>query len=145
MMTHHILILPLNKTKKPHACKWLGTEAGPLALDALRTGNWVVVLKNLEIFQLVSGECNFLKKYWGFIIVVIITWPSEKPSQKKTLIKISSMVSQFSTNKRTISVFCCYLFAVFNDCWPTTPSFSSNSYTKLWYKYQTITLIPAYP
>ena len=61
------------------------------------------------------------------------------------LCKISSMMSQFSTNKRTISVFCCYLFAVFNNCWSTTPSFSSNSYTKLWYKYQTITLNPAYP
>ena len=66
------------------------------------------------------------------LIVVIITWPSEKPSKKKTLtsqlsgplirsnwlnlFKISSMMSQFSTNKRTISVFCCYLFAVFNNC-----------------------------
>ena len=66
------------------------------------------------------------------IIVVIITWPSEKPSQKKNsditviwasywfkwanLFKISSMVSQFSTNERTSSVLCCFLFAVFNNC-----------------------------
>ena len=51
------------------------------------------------------------------IIVVIITWPTEKPSQKNNyditvfrvtdwlkwlnLFKISSLMSQFSTNKRT--------------------------------------------
>ena len=59
-------------------------------------------------------------------------WTSEKPSQKNKsditviwvsdwfkwidLFKISSLMSQFSTNKRTLSVFCCFLFAVFNNC-----------------------------
>ena len=80
-------------------------------------------------------------------IVVIITWPSEKPSQKKKqtlksqlsgplirsnglcLWKISSLLSQFSINQRTFSLFCCFLFAVFNNCWSTAPSFPFNSYT----------------
>ena len=42
-------------------------------------------------------------------------------------------------------MFCCFLFAVFNNCWSTKPSFSFNYYVKQWYKYQTIILIPAYP
>ena len=66
------------------------------------------------------------------IIVVITTWPREKPSEKNNsvsqlsgsvigsnglcLCKISSLISQFSTNQRTLSVFCCFLFAVFNNC-----------------------------
>ena len=59
-------------------------------------------------------------------------WPSEKSSQKNNsditviwvskwfkwanLFKISSLMSQFPTNKRTLSLFCCFLFAVFNNC-----------------------------
>ena len=74
---------------------------------------------------------NWHKHDWPFIIVVIITWTSEKPSQKNNsditviwvsdwfkwvdLFKISSLMSQFSTNKRTLSVFCCFLFAVFSN------------------------------
>ena len=66
------------------------------------------------------------------IIVVIITWPTEKPSKKKnsdiTVFRVSDsfkwlmFMQNFehgvtvSTNKRTMSVFCCYLFAVFNNC-----------------------------
>ena len=74
----------------------------------------------------------------SIIIVVIITKTSEKPSQKiinkknndndnnsyitfiwasdwskwVDLLKISNLMSQFSTNKRTLSVFCYFLFAV---------------------------------
>ena len=67
-----------------------------------------------------------------FIIVVISTWtrqrcqlPNERYTHKSQLLicsnglklfKISSLMSQFSTNKRTLSVFCCFLFAVFNNC-----------------------------
>ena len=59
-------------------------------------------------------------------------WTSEKPSQKNKsditviwvsdwlkwvdLLKISSLMSQFSTDERTLSMFCCFLFAVFNNC-----------------------------
>ena len=68
--------------------------------------------------------------FWVLISVVIISWTSEKPSQKKSditviwvsdwlkwvnLFKISSLESQFSTNRRTLSVFCCFLFAIFNN------------------------------
>ena len=84
----------------------------------------------------------------GFnIIVVIMTWPREKPSEKNNfditviwfsnwfkwanLLKISSLKSQFSTNKRTLSAFCCLLFAVFIKCLYTASSFSFNYYTKL--------------
>ena len=59
------------------------------------------------------------------------------------LFKILSLMSQSSTNKRTFSVFGFFQFAVFNDCWSTTLSFSFNYYTKQWHKYQTITLIPS--
>ena len=31
---------------------------------------------------------------------------------------------------RTLSVFCCFLFAAFNDCWSITSSFSFNYYKK---------------
>ena len=70
------------------------------------------------------------------IIVVIITWPSEKPSQKNNSditviwvsdwfkwvnlmqnlehdVTVSYMVSQLASNERQLSVFCCFLFAVF--------------------------------
>ena len=60
------------------------------------------------------------------------------------LCKISSLMSQFSTNKRTFSVFRCCQFAVFNNCWSTTLRFSFNYYMKQWHKYQTITLIPSF-
>ena len=81
-----------------------------------------------------------------FIIVVIITWPSEKLHKKiitltsqlsepvirsngLCLCKISSLMSQFSTNQRTFSLFRCFLFAVFNNCWSTAPSYPFNSFT----------------
>ena len=84
------------------------------------------------------GQSN-LVFYPFFIIVVIIMRPREKPWEKNNsdnaviwvsnwfkwanLFKISSLMSQFSTNKRTLSMFCCFLFAVFKNCWSTTPSF----------------------
>ena len=78
--------------------------------------------------------CNVVVVFVLFliIIVVIITWPSEKSSEKNNsditviwvcdwfklvdLFKISSLMSQFSTYKRILSVFGCFLFAVFHDC-----------------------------
>ena len=39
------------------------------------------------------------------------------------LCKIPSLMSQFSTNQRTFSLFSCFLSAVFNNCWSTTPNF----------------------
>ena len=73
------------------------------------------------------------------IIVVIITWPREKPSEKKNSditviwvsdwfkwvnfmqnlehdVTVSYMMSQLASNERQVSVFCCLLFAVFNNC-----------------------------
>ena len=96
----------------------------------------------------VGGICKIYSTKWWvdfmvfdyhfFIIVVIITWPREKPWEKITLtshlsgslIGSNGLIysklrawSQFSTNKGTLSVFCCFLFAFFNNCWSTTPSF----------------------
>ena len=145
------------KTRTYYFEACVSLSGGQLSLSALL--DWYI--KHLHLLRANSIKWSSKSekmKHWKrernsipldpIIIVVIITWPSEKPSQKKTLTsqlsgplirsnglclcKISSMVSQFSTNKRTISVFCCYLFAVFNNCWSTTPSFPSNSYTKLW-------------
>ena len=79
-----------------------------------------------------STKKRLFEVLFVLIIVVIITWPSEKLHQKMNLTsqlsgpliisnglclcKISSMMSQFSTNKRTFFVFCCFLLAVFNKC-----------------------------
>ena len=73
------------------------------------------------------------------IIVVIIMWSREKPSEKENsditviwvcdwfkwanLFKISSLMSQFLTNQRALSLFCCFLFAVFNNSRLTAPGF----------------------
>ena len=59
-------------------------------------------------------------------------WTSGKPSQKNKsditvfwvsdwfkwvdLFKILSLMSKFSTNERTLSVFHCFMLAVFNNC-----------------------------
>ena len=87
---------------------------------------------------------NFIKMNYRLIVimVVIFMWTSEKPSQKSNpditviwvsdwfkwvdLFKILGLMSQFSTNKRTLSEFCCFLLAVFNDCSHANSSFSFN-------------------
>ena len=66
---------------------------------------------------------NVMSQYIKLIIVVIITWTGEKfqlqnehyitgirvadSSNGLNLFQISSMMSQFSTNKRTLCVLCC--------------------------------------
>ena len=47
------------------------------------------------------------------------------------LCNILHMMSCFSAIQRSLSLFCCFLFAVFIDCWYTRSSFSFNYYTKL--------------
>ena len=88
------------------------------------------VVKYVEFFNHCDWRMRFV-----IIIIIIITGPSEKLHKKicltsqlseplirsngLCLCKISSMMSQFSTNKRTFFLFCCFLFAVFNNCWST--------------------------
>ena len=74
-------------------------------------------------------------------------WPVEKPSQKNnsdiTVIRVSDSfkwvlfmqnfeqdVTVFN-HSGSLSVFCCFLFAVFNNCWYTAPSFPFNFHKKL--------------
>ena len=100
-----------------------------------------------QITMLVNRTMKQNKVYfWHNPFVVIIMRTSEKSWQKDKsditviwvsdwfkwidLLKISSLMSQFSINKRTLSVFCCFLFAVFNNCWYTTSTFSFNYYSK---------------
>ena len=91
--------------------------------------------KNYETFR-INTYVSIMFRVISFhiIIVVIIMCTSEKHSQNNNsditviwvsdwfkwanLFKISSSMSQFSTNKRTLSVICCFLFAVFNICDP---------------------------
>ena len=87
-----------------------------------------------------SKDAHLLSKiHLVLIIDEINMWTTKKPSQKNNsdiivmrvsdwlkwldLFKISSLMSQFSTNQRTLSVFCCFLFAVLDNCWSTTPTF----------------------
>ena len=81
---------------------------------------------------------NFIKMNYRLIVimVVIFMWTSEKPSQKSNPditviwvsdwlkwvnsmqnlehdVTVSYMMSQLASNKRQLSVFCCFLFAVF--------------------------------
>ena len=87
-----------------------------------------------------SDTCVLCSKFVvPIIIVVIIMWTSEKPSQKNNSdftviwvsdwfkwvnfmqnpehdVTVSYTVSQLASNERHLSVFCCFLFAVFNDC-----------------------------
>ena len=92
---------------------------------------------SVALILLLNGSgCHGSKKWRkkkDIINIVIITWTREKPSEKKnnsditviwvsnwfkwaSLFKISSLIWQFPTNKRTISLFCCFLFDVFNNC-----------------------------
>ena len=52
--------------------------------------------------------------FWGWIKFNSIQFNWFKWAN---LLKISSLMSQCSTNERTLSVFCCFLFAVFINCW----------------------------
>ena len=87
-----------------------------------------------------------LKIYFRcLIVVVIITWPSEEHRLQNEhdirgfrvsdrikwvdLCRIPNMMSCFSTIQRPLSVFYIFLFAVFNNCWYTTPHFLFNYYS----------------
>ena len=90
------------------------------------------------IFLYFSNKCHqsIKRLIETIIIVVIITWPSEKPQQKNNSditviwvsdwfkwvmfmqnfehgVTVSYMMSQLASNEIQGSVFCCFLFAVF--------------------------------